>query len=261
MNKIVASSLVCMLMSGTAIGQTSPNAQGQQQDQQTGQQQTTQDPQSQPSGQAPVRQPVQVQTRVAPTTVASVRSTTTVVPVRPATTVAPMRPATTIAPPTKQTITIPVDVRRNVAPVPSMVRDLTAPETHQNYLSRYYGGSDSDGDGHRAVQHRHERLGLGTDCDDGNPNRFPGNPEVADFDGNDEDCDPSTIGEMDQDGDGFTDWRVWNAPFTRVGRPVYGEDCDDTRRGVNPGIPEIPGNGLDDNCDGDVDFDRSWPTE
>ena len=114
---------------------------------------------------------------------------------------------------------------------------------------------DMDGDGHRAFAFD------GDDCDDGDPNRFIGNTEVADFEGLDEDCDPSTIGIMDKDGDGFTDFRVFNAVAPNSAVPaVRGDDCDDTRRGVNPSAPEVPGNGLDDNCDGDVDFDRSWPT-
>ena len=114
---------------------------------------------------------------------------------------------------------------------------------------------DMDGDGHRAFAFD------GDDCDDGNPNRFIGNTEVADFEGRDEDCDPSTIGIMDKDGDGSTDFRVFNAAAPDSPIPaVRGDDCDDTRRGVNPGVPEVPGNGLDDNCDGDVDFDRSWPS-
>lgn len=113
---------------------------------------------------------------------------------------------------------------------------------------------DMDHDGHADVKYG------GADCDDSDPNRFPGNPEVPDFGGHDEDCDPNTIGTMDRDNDGFTDVRVFNAPALPGGPEVRGEDCDDTRRGVNPGVPEISGNGLDDNCDGDVDSDRSWPT-
>lgn len=113
---------------------------------------------------------------------------------------------------------------------------------------------DMDHDGHADVKYG------GADCDDSDPNRFPGNPEVPDFEGHDEDCNLSTIGTMDRDNDGFTDARVFNASALPGGPVVRGEDCDDTRRGVNPGVPEIPGNGLDDNCDGNVDFDESWPT-
>ncbi|WMS86822.1 MopE-related protein [Pleionea litopenaei] len=56
---------------------------------------------------------------------------------------------------------------------------------------------DRDGDGHGALS-----CG-GDDCDDRDPNRFPGNPEICDANGIDEDCDPKTVGDKDADGDGF----------------------------------------------------------
>ncbi len=41
----------------------------------------------------------------------------------------------------------------------------------------------------------------------------------------------------DADGDGYT----------------WCNECDDTKPTVNPGAPEICGNGIDDNCNGYVD--------
>lgn len=104
---------------------------------------------------------------------------------------------------------------------------------------------DQDGDGHFSIE-----TG-GDDCDDSDPNRYPGNTEVPDFFGNDEDCDPRTIGELDKDNDGYHDIRLSNAnhyPYqTAVGR-----DCDDGNRSVHPGQVEVC-NHIDDNCDGRVD--------
>ncbi|MCW8856123.1 MAG: putative metal-binding motif-containing protein [Kangiella sp.] len=56
---------------------------------------------------------------------------------------------------------------------------------------------DKDGDGFEAMH-----CG-GNDCDDNNPNRFPGNKEICDSKGIDEDCDATTVGDLDADGDGF----------------------------------------------------------
>lgn len=56
---------------------------------------------------------------------------------------------------------------------------------------------DRDGDGYEAIH-----CG-GDDCDDQNPSRSPGNPEICDAQGIDEDCNARTVGDRDEDRDGF----------------------------------------------------------
>lgn len=71
-------------------------------------------------------------------------------------------------------------------------------------LPRSCSEPDADGDGHARPE-----CG-GDDCDDTNPNRFPGNTEICDEDGIDEDCDVSTFGNKDSDGDGYVDAMCFN---------------------------------------------------
>ena len=52
---------------------------------------------------------------------------------------------------------------------------------------------DNDSDGFAAIH-----CG-GNDCDDNDANRSPGNLEVCDAQGIDEDCNPRTVGDLDQD--------------------------------------------------------------
>lgn len=63
---------------------------------------------------------------------------------------------------------------------------------------------DDDGDGHDSI------ATGGQDCDDQDPRRYPGNAEICDADGRDEDCDFSTGGLRDSDGDGHHDDACFN---------------------------------------------------
>lgn len=112
--------------------------------------------------------------------------------------------------------------------------------------------ADFDDDGHDSL------ACGGDDCDDRNPNRYPGNPEVCDLDGLDEDCDPDTLAgtaDGDLDGDGFVSERCCYDPGD--GTPVTcGPDCNDENNTANPGVTEdICDGGADNDCDGVVDED------
>lgn len=88
----------------------------------------------------------------------------------------------------------------------------------------------------------------GDDCDDNDPLRFPGNVEVCDAEGIDEDCDPSTLG-TDADGDGFFDDSCCNLRGEAL---VCGQDCNDDLAGARPDAVEGCGGG-DEDCDGTID--------
>ncbi|MBN1335174.1 MAG: VCBS repeat-containing protein [Deltaproteobacteria bacterium] len=146
---------------------------------------------------------------------------------------------------------------------------------------QYDGGTwypDADGDGWGAD----EALcagGEGTskvpgDCDDTDPDVWPGAQEVCN--GLDDDCDGLLDEEddsldtgtlstwyRDADGDGFGDPRYSTVACVQPsGMAADGTDCDDTRAGVYPGShqTEVPQDGVDQDCDGvdaclDIDCD------
>ncbi|MFO0685008.1 MAG: putative metal-binding motif-containing protein [Sandaracinus sp.] len=103
---------------------------------------------------------------------------------------------------------------------------------------------DMDGDGARAI------ACGGDDCDDGDARRSPRFSEACDAMDVDEDCDPTTFGFRDADGDGVPDANCCNRDS--AGTATCGEDCNDTRPGVSPMSPEVC-DGLDDDCDGATD--------
>ena len=98
---------------------------------------------------------------------------------------------------------------------------------------------DADGDGAASI------ACGGDDCDDTDPNVNPSATEVCDAAGVDEDCDPSTLGERDIDGDGRTSSVCCNGD-------TCGLDCDDSNAATYSGATEVC-NGIDDDCDGSVD--------
>ncbi|MCB9683200.1 MAG: FG-GAP repeat protein, partial [Alphaproteobacteria bacterium] len=102
------------------------------------------------------------------------------------------------------------------------------------------------------------------DCDDGDPLRSPGLPEVCDADDRDEDCDglsddadPSATGQtpwyVDRDRDGLgADVPERMACDARALEVADAGDCDDGRSLVHTGAVEQC-DGRDDDCDGVVD--------
>ncbi len=85
----------------------------------------------------------------------------------------------------------------------------------------------------------------GNDCDDSDANRFGGNVEVCDVSNVDEDCDPTTIGDRDADGDGAIAARCCNGDNC-------GDDCDDAQPHAHPGEAEDCDT-IDNDCDGSID--------
>lgn len=107
---------------------------------------------------------------------------------------------------------------------------------------------DVDMDGHTNA------LCGGDDCDDADPDRFPGNPEVCDLEGHDEDCDAATLGGRDLDRDGAVDMACCNGD-------VCGTDCNDILANVSPTASEVCDR-YDNDCDDSIDegtLVEVWP--
>jgi len=98
-----------------------------------------------------------------------------------------------------------------------------------------------------------EVEGDPVDCDDSDPDAYPGAPETVD-DGIDQDCDgfDDVTCFADDDGDGYGGdvTLVLPGDCEADGADYDDADCDDTSDAVYPGAPEIPDDGVDQDCDG-----------
>ncbi|MFH1467357.1 MAG: MopE-related protein [Pseudomonadota bacterium] len=116
-----------------------------------------------------------------------------------------------------------------------------------------------DDTGPHAVDADEDGYDADEDCDDGDPTVFPGATEICD--GADNDCDgeiddgagDAWYPDADEDGYGDATGAVL-ACEQPSGFVADDADCDDSDGEVHPGAPERC-NGVDDDCDGDVDDD------
>jgi hypothetical protein len=127
---------------------------------------------------------------------------------------------------------------------------------------------DADGDGHgdagdttTGCDQPAGYVSSDDDCDDADETAFPGAEETCD--GVDDDCDGRTDEDVanptqwyaDGDGDGYGTGSPVDEGCDPPGPDFadQGGDCDDAAAGVNPGADEALGNGIDDDCDGEID--------
>ena len=132
----------------------------------------------------------------------------------------------------------------------------------EGVLDTFYADRDSDGFGDLYTTEEACEVGEGyvvngDDCDDQDPDNFPGNTEVCD--GGDNDCDGDEDEDdaadaqtwyVDSDEDGYGD----SSSSTKAceepsGHVDNADDCDDDDDQVNPDAAEIC-DGLDNDCDG-----------
>jgi hypothetical protein len=109
----------------------------------------------------------------------------------------------------------------------------------------WHADADADGYGNAAVTDIECDQPSGfvlddTDCDDTDPDTYPGAPEVP-YDGIDQDCDGED--ECDVDEDDYT------------AEECGGDDCDDEDADINPEAVETWYDGVDQDCDDADDYD------
>lgn len=126
----------------------------------------------------------------------------------------------------------------------SIGTDGFGPLNDFNYLN---DGIDADGDG----------FCSNFDCDDTNPNIYPGAPEIP-GNGIDENCDGNCLCYVDSDNDGYRPDNTSTVVSTDLDCSDAGEayawdptgDCNDMNATIYPGATEIVDDGIDQDCNG-----------
>lgn len=154
------------------------------------------------------------------------------------------------------------DVFPGATEVCNGIDDNCDAQTDEGVVTRWYADTDGDGYGDPnyatdGCDQPENAAANGDDCNDSDADQNPDarercNDEDDDCDGSiDEDpLDPSSwYSDGDEDGYGDPDSEVQacDQPSGTVDNP---DDCDDTRDDVNPGLVEVCGDGLDNDCDG-----------